>query len=193
MNKNILLLTALLLGTGPAAQAADPKIEALARSCNSCHGLNGVSAGLSMPSIGGLPESYLYTVMLQWKHGERYSATMGRHFKGYSDDELAGLAKYFAALPWTPVEQPADGKTTSRAKDVTERCVGCHGATGAEPVDKDTPMLHGQWARYLELELMKYRTEGTDMPHKKMRKNAQRMGNDADAAAAARFYGAQSE
>lgn len=193
MKRSILLagITLVALGAAHAVQAADAKIEALARSCNSCHGLNGVSVGLSMPSIGGLSESYLYNVMLQWKHGERYSATMGRHFKGYSDEELAGLAKYFSVLPWTPVVQAADAKTLAHGKEATERCETCHGATGGQPDDQDTPMLNGQWAKYLELELLKYRTEGVDMPHKKMRKNAQKMGEDANVAAAAHYYAAQ--
>lgn len=189
--KHRTLLVILGVATIGAAHAADPNIEALARSCNSCHGLNGVSVGPSMPSIGGLSEPYLYNVMLQWKHGERYSATMGRHFKGYSDAELAGLAKYFSALPWVPVAQAADAKTLAHGKEATERCETCHGTTGGQPDDKETPMLNGQWAKYLELELLKYRTEGVDMPHKKMRKNAQKMGEDADVSAAAKYYAAQ--
>ncbi len=179
------------IGAASAAHAADAKIEALARSCNSCHGLNGVSVGPSMPSIGGLSEPYLYNVMLQWKHGERYSATMGRHFKGYSDEELASLAKYFSALPWVPVLQPADAKVLAHGKEATERCETCHGATGGQPDDKETPMLNGQWAKYLELELLKYRTEGVDMPHKKMRKNANKMEDEAAVSAAAHYYAAQ--
>lgn len=184
----LLAVVALFMGT---AHAADPKIESLARSCNSCHGVNGVSVGPSMPSIGGLSESYLTNIMTQWKSGERYSATMGRHFKGYSNEELAGLAKYFSALPWVPVVQPASKETIALGKDVTERCETCHGNTGGQPDDKDIPMLNGQWAKYLEMELTKYRTEGVAMPHKKMRKNAQKMGEDANVSAAASFYAAQ--
>ena len=82
--------------------------EDLARTCNACHGVNGVSVGPSMPSIGGLPEAYLKNVMTQWKGDERYSATMGRHFKGYTEAELAALATYFSKLPFTTVVQKAD-------------------------------------------------------------------------------------
>ncbi|MFN3593073.1 MAG: c-type cytochrome [Thiobacillaceae bacterium] len=73
---------------------ASSTIEALARTCNNCHGVNGVSAGESMPSIGGLPEGYLKNVMMEWKEGKRYSATMGRLIKGYTEEEISGLAAF---------------------------------------------------------------------------------------------------
>jgi sulfide dehydrogenase cytochrome subunit len=192
MNKKMMAMALGLAACGVAgySAAADTKIAALASTCNACHGLNGVSAGPTMPSIGGLSESYLKNIMLQWKSGERYSATMGRHFKGYSDEELAGLAKHFSSLPWTPVVQTADAKVMSHGKEVTERCETCHGETGGKPDDADTPMLNGQWAKYLEMELMKYRTESVAMPHKKMRKNAQKLDDDG-VTAAARYYAAQ--
>jgi sulfide dehydrogenase cytochrome subunit len=176
-----------LVATG--AFAADP-IEPLARTCNACHGLNGVSVGPSMPSIGGLSEVYLKNLMLQWKKGERYSATMGRHFKGYSDDELAALAAYYAKQPWVPVVQKADAATLAKGKEATERCETCHGATGGEPDDADTPRLNGQWSEYLHLELEKYRTESAAMPHKKMRNNAKKLDPEG-VEAAAKFYAAQ--
>ena len=164
--------------------------EDLARTCNACHGLNGVSVGPSMPSIGGLSEPYLKNLLLQWKKGERYAATMDRHVKGYSDEELAALASYYSKLPWTPVVQKADAKVLAQGKAATDRCETCHGDTGGKPDDADTPMLNGQWARYLELELLKYRTEAAKMPHKKMRNNAKKL-DEADVAAVAHFYAAQ--
>ena len=189
MKQRSLLLAALGLAIG-AAHATDAKVEALARTCNACHGENGVSVGPNMPSIGGLSETYLESVMLQWKNGERYSATMGRHFKGYSDVELASLAKHYSQLPWVPVVQQADAKILSRGREASERCETCHGATGSEPDDEETPKLHGQWAQYMEMELLKYRTESIKMPHKKMRTNSKKL-DEADVSAVAKFYGAQ--
>ena len=66
----------------------------------------------------------------------------------------------------------------------------CHGTTGGEPDDEETPKLNGQWARYLELELHKYRTESAAMPHKKMRNNAKKL-DEADVANAAKYFAAQ--
>lgn len=188
--KNSLTMAVLAAGFAIAGVSAAGDIEPLARTCNNCHGMNGVSVGPSMPSIGGLSETYLKNVMQQWKSGERYSATMGRHFKGYSDEELAALAAYFAKKPWVPVVQKAGADVVAKGKAATERCETCHGATGGEPDDAETPKLNGQWAQYLEMELMKYRTETVAMPHKKMRSNAKKL-DEADVAAAAQFYAAQ--
>ena len=164
--------------------------EDLASTCNACHGLNGVSVGPTMPSIGGLSEPYLKNIMLQWKSGERYSATMGRHFKGYSDDEIAKLATHFSKLPWTPIVQKADAKILAKGKEASDRCETCHGATGSEPDDTDTPKINGQWADYMHLEMMKYRTEAVKMPHKKMRNNSKKL-EEADVAAVAKYFAAQ--
>jgi cytochrome c553 len=56
------LLAAIGLIAASAIQAAgthaaDAKTENLANTCNACHGMNGVSVGPNMPSIGGLSES----------------------------------------------------------------------------------------------------------------------------------------
>ena len=184
-----ILAAMVALGVSVPTALAGPT-EDLARSCNACHGLNGVSVGPSMPSIGGLPEAHLKNVLLQWKSGERYSATMGRHFTGYTEAELAALATYFSKLPYVPVPQKADDKVVAQGKVATDRCETCHGATGGTPDDAETPKLNGQWAEYLEMELMKYRTESVKMPHKKMRGNAKKL-EEADVSAAAQFYAAQ--
>lgn len=178
-----------VLGLSALPALAGPT-EDLARTCNACHGVNGVSVGPSMPSIGGLPEAYLKNVMTQWKSDERYSATMGRHFKGYTDQELAALATYFSKLPYVATVQAADAKVLAKGKEATDRCSTCHGATGGEPDDAETPKLNGQWAQYLEMELMKYRTDAVKMPHKKMRANAKKLA-DEDVATAAQYYAAQ--
>ena len=187
---SLALFACLGLSTLPAL--AVDNVEGLVRTCYGCHGTNGVSVGHSMPSIAGLSEAYLKNIMMEWKSGARASANMTRLIKGYTDDEIAALAKYFSKLPRTPVVQTASADVLKSGKEVTERCETCHGATGGQPDDKDTPMLAGQWAKYLEMELMKYRDEGFKMVHKKMTKNARKM-EEGDVSTAAKFYGAQSK
>jgi sulfide dehydrogenase cytochrome subunit len=180
-----MLLAAMAIA--PLAQAADP-IEGLARTCNNCHGVNGVSAGGSMPSIGGLPESYLKGIMMEWKQGFRSAATMNRLVGGLSDEEIEGLAKYFASKPWIPQPQPMSAADLAKGKEITDSCSNCHGDTGKG--DEDTPHLNGQQAKYMELELMKYRNDGFTMPNKKMARAARKL-SDAEVELAARYYGAQ--
>lgn len=190
-NKKFLFALAGLTLAAGVAQAADP-IEGLARTCNNCHGTGGVSVGHSMPSIAGLSEAYLKNIMMEWKSGARASANMTRLIKGYTDEEIAGLARYYAALPWKPQTQTVAADLLAKGKDATERCETCHGATGGQPDGAEVPMLAGQWAKYLELELMKYRDEGFKMAHKKMMKNARKL-EEGDVAAVAKFFGAQSK
>ena len=189
MPQQMLALLAAALFAAPA-HAAQDKTAALAGTCNACHGVNGVSAGESMPSIGGLSEAYLNNVMQQWKTGERYSATMGRLIKGYSNQQIADLAKYFAAKPWVPVAQPDDGRILALGEEAVGRCTTCHGDTGSQPDDDGIPYIHGQWAKYMELEMMKYRDKEIAMPYRKMRSNAQQL-NEADVSAVAKFFAAQ--
>jgi cytochrome subunit of sulfide dehydrogenase len=178
----------ILTGFVCSAHAGDG-IEPLANTCNNCHGVNGVSVGKSMPSIGGLPEAYLKNILMEWKAGTRYSATMGRLIKGYSDEQIAALATYFSKKPWTPAAQKTDAKLVKLGKDVTKRCATCHGDTGVSE-DKDTPNLNGQWAGYLELEAMKYRDDAVGMPNKQMRKAAQKLSEE-EVKAVAEFYASQ--
>lgn len=179
----------LLLGAFANVHAAD-SIEGLARTCNNCHGVNGVSAGPSMPSIGGLSETYLKNIMLEWKKDDRSAATMNRLIKGYSDEQITALAKYYAGKPWVPAAQKTDAKLVAKGKEATDRCESCHGDTGGKPDDENTPRLNGQWAKYLELEMAKYRADGFKMPHAKMTKNIRKM-DAADIDAAAQFYASQ--
>ncbi len=171
--------------------AADP-IEGLARTCNNCHGTGGVSVGHSMPSIAGLSATYLKHILMEWKSGARSSANMSRLIAGYTDAEIAALATYYSKLPWTPQVQPVAADLIAKGKDITDRCETCHGVTGGKPDDEETPRLNGQWAKYLELEMLKYRDPGFQMTHKKMIKNTQKL-EQGDVATAAQYYGAQSK
>lgn len=188
MNKTLL---ALALAAFSAAVAARGDIEPLARTCNNCHGVGGVSVGLSMPSIGGLPRDYLRNIMKQWKYDERSSITMGRIVKGFSDDEIDALAAYFARQRWVPSPQAVAAPVLAKGRSaIAERCEDCHGFTGSDP-DVDAPKINGQWAKYMELELAKYRSKEFKMPHRKMKKAAHEI-KDAEVQPAARYYGAQS-
>ncbi len=177
-----------MLMTG-VAHSVD-NIAGLASTCNNCHGTGGVSVGHSMPSIAGLSEAYLKNIMMEWKTGARASANMTRLIKGYTDDEIAALAKYYASLPWKPVVQPVSAQIMAQGKDVVERCETCHGPTGGSPDDASVPRLNGQWAKYLELELMKYRDPGFQMTHKKMTRNARKL-EEGDVSAISQYFAAQ--
>lgn len=185
----ILLLIAGLCAMAGMAEAKT-NVDVLARTCNNCHGVGGASAGTSMPSIGGLPREYLKRVMKQWKYDERNAVTMGRIVKGFSDDEIDALAEHFAAQPWSPAPQKAAPETLTKGlATVRANCADCHGKAGSDP-DVDAPKLNGQWSKYMEIEIEKYKSPHFNMPHRKMKK-AIGESSPADADAAVRYYGVQ--
>ena len=167
-------------------------MDGLYRSCNGCHGENGVTAGGAMPSIGGLSEAYISNVLTQWNKGERMAGTMNRHAKGYKPEEIAALAKFYAAKTWTPRAQAADAAMIAKGKAVAaDKCADCHGDTGKSD-DAKTPNLNGQSATYMEMELLKYRDDGFKMTSDKMKKAARKL-DEAEVAAVAKYYASQSK
>ena len=86
--------------------------------------------------------------------------------------------------PLSSAENLAIGKTV-----ITENCEDCHGATGSDP-DVGAPRLNGQWARYMALELEKYRDPEFRMTHRKMRKAAREL-KEGEVHPVAAYFGAQ--
>ncbi|SFX73409.1 c-type cytochrome [Marinospirillum alkaliphilum] len=81
-----------------AATAEQRQAALLASSCANCHGTDGKLAG-SIPAIAGRPASVLESQLLSFKRGEMPHATvMDRLARGYTDEELAILARYFANI-----------------------------------------------------------------------------------------------
>ncbi|OKO66998.1 hypothetical protein AC629_43200 [Bradyrhizobium sp. NAS80.1] len=67
----------------------------LAATCAACHRLEGHDRGL--PSIVGLSEEQFVTVMTAFKSGERSGPIMQTMARSFSNEEIAILARYFAA------------------------------------------------------------------------------------------------
>ena len=69
----------------------------LSNSCAACHGTDGNSPG-AIPSIHGKSAQFIATSLREFRDGTRSSTVMGRHAKGYSDEEIELIAKHFAGL-----------------------------------------------------------------------------------------------
>lgn len=68
--------------------------QMLSASCAGCHGTDGHSPG-SIPDISGKSAEFIRTSLQDFRSGERASTVMGRHAKGYSDEEILLIAEYF--------------------------------------------------------------------------------------------------
>ncbi|MFA6903183.1 MAG: c-type cytochrome [Gallionellaceae bacterium] len=86
----------LSLTTGCATRTVDKHARNMAGSCAACHGTNGHSVG-GAPVLAGLDKTYFITQMKDFKSGARQATIMNKHAKGYSDEEFALLADFFAA------------------------------------------------------------------------------------------------
>lgn len=84
--------------TGPrAGNVQELQVQLWAASCMACHGPQGRAEGTGL-TIGGRPADELLSKMLAYKADQAPSTIMAQHVKGYSDDELAHIASYFASL-----------------------------------------------------------------------------------------------
>ena len=104
-----LILSLLLAATAATAQPAAPnpanaaatellRQRTLAAACAQCHGTAGKAApGTPLASLAGMPAAYLTLQMKAFKTGERPATVMHQIAKGYSDEQIAQLAAYFAA------------------------------------------------------------------------------------------------
>jgi len=92
----LLMVASLVVSVAKRSFAADNDQGAqLAATCAACHRFDGHNRG--MPSIVGLSEEQLVTVMRAFKSGERSGPIMRTMARSLSNEEIAILARYFAA------------------------------------------------------------------------------------------------
>jgi cytochrome subunit of sulfide dehydrogenase len=88
-----------LLGACLGAQAADPYLgRNLAATCTNCHGTNGQAVpGTGLEALDGTDKATTLQKLAEFKNGIRPATIMQQIAKGYTDEQLALIAGYFAA------------------------------------------------------------------------------------------------
>jgi sulfide dehydrogenase cytochrome subunit len=86
-----------LAASAKAQQPAQPSAEALVYNCFTCHGTDGKSP-TTMPGLNGKSETYVAKKLIEFKAGKGNPTVMDRIAKGYTDEEIARVAKYFGEL-----------------------------------------------------------------------------------------------
>ncbi len=90
-------LGAMVFTLNAPVQAQDfNKIRYLAANCANCHGTDGRSVGV-MESLAGYDKDKFITNMKEFRSGDKPATLMHQLVKGYSDQQIADLAAYFAA------------------------------------------------------------------------------------------------
>ncbi|HJW03281.1 MAG TPA: c-type cytochrome [Azospira sp.] len=79
----------------PAAVTAAAPAPYFAANCFNCHGTDGRSHA-AIPALAGKEAAYIAESMKGFKDGSRPATIMHQLAKGYTDEEIAVLADYFA-------------------------------------------------------------------------------------------------
>lgn len=98
----VALAVSLIANTSLASAAgnvAAGRQKALA--CQTCHGLDGLSKIPDAPNIAGNPEGYLVKSLNAFRKGERKNDMMSIVVQPLSDQDVADLAAYYAAIEVT--------------------------------------------------------------------------------------------
>ena len=90
--------TATTTVAAPAQPPSALQIRVWASTCMACHGTAG-RAQPGMPSLAGMPRDEMIRKMTDYRSGRTPATVMHHHARGYSDDQIAAIAGYFAALP----------------------------------------------------------------------------------------------
>jgi cytochrome c553 len=96
--QHVLTAAAWVAVSGLAQAQVDPMhVRSWAASCAACHGTDG-RAEPGMIALAGVPKEITIQKMLDFKAGRVPAATiMHQLSKGYSDEQIAAIAGYFAA------------------------------------------------------------------------------------------------
>jgi len=78
-------------------QAAPMSGEMAAQSCGACHGTQGKLALESFPALAAMPQAQFIQAMTDFKSGKRASTLMMKVAEGFTAQEIAEMADYFAA------------------------------------------------------------------------------------------------
>jgi cytochrome c553 len=92
-----LAAAALWLAAGAAQAQVDPlQVRSWAAACAACHGTNG-QAQPGGDTLAGVNKDDMLKKLLDFKRGARPATIMHQLSKGYTDEQLAAIAAWFAA------------------------------------------------------------------------------------------------
>ena len=144
-----------------AAPALGQVDTATIDACMVCHSTREMQRG---PVLDGLPEWYLATQLKNFKEGHRgknatnrAEALMGVAMaKVETDEQLAGLARHFAARTPKPFIRVVRGNIPAGRAHYATRCASCHGAKGEGKPEIKSPPVNVQEDWFLLDQLRKY-------------------------------------
>jgi sulfide dehydrogenase cytochrome subunit len=96
MMARLILAILLFVSAMPSAKAAPPTPPPGAASCSGCHPTS-KSVDTPVPRLVGRSPAEIETTMQEFRTGQKPASVMDRIAKGFSDDEIAAIAAWYAA------------------------------------------------------------------------------------------------
>lgn len=168
-----LLVLALMTACTPVSDRsseafrADGEVIALSggeggprNACFTCHGLDGMGDGVSVPRLAGLDAGYLQKQLVDYAAETRRDKVMGPIARWLDDHDQLAVARWYAALPVPAAQRPAGPAPAIWLNGAPERgviaCASCHGAEGLG-VGRGNPAVTGQPAAYTVEQLRRWK------------------------------------
>jgi cytochrome c553 len=160
-------------------------------ACSKCHGVNGVSISPLFPILAaqlpGYIEAELKLFRIRGRSDPRARAFMWGISRGLTDEQIKGVAQYFASQPSVKGSGSSNPALAGKGKLMYENgaperdieaCTVCHGHSG-EGVNTQ-PRLAGQHKDYVATEMWQYRSGLRE--NKVMQRVTEKMTDDEIAA-----------
>lgn len=181
------------------AGTAVADVDAVLKTCESCHGEGSLEAGSDMPAIAGLSEFYHADQLYFYRDEERPCAdatsaggettNMCAVAADLGDDQIDDIAAHYAALPFVAVKQDFDATLAAAGNEIHDRdCAMCHSDGGSNAGD-DSGILAGQSMGYLKMTFAEYRAGERAQPDP-MKKKLDVLSDD-DVKALLNYYASQ--
>ncbi len=182
-----------LMFTNINANEITPNYEAgkaIAETCVSCHGKDGISTNDLYPKLAGQHQKYIRTQLYELKrsysdptNGLRFDSEMSVEADKLSEQDIADVALYLSKqkTSYGTADQglAIRGEQIYRGGDIARgipACSACHSPTGKGNEAANYPAIAGQHAYYTEKQLNRFKTEERkNDPARIMRDIAQRM------------------
>jgi cytochrome c553 len=138
------------------------------QTCSACHGSDGNSPNVAIPSLAGQFPEYLFKQLTQYKGlpglPRRENPIMAEIVKPLSLEDMHNLAVYFSSQPAKPAPIRDSGRLDrgrsvylfGNAANDLPACVTCHRPDGAG-IRPDFPRVGGQQPEYIENQLLAWK------------------------------------
>ena len=153
----------------PDPSAMDAR-SLVSNACSKCHGVsgNGISISSIFPILAGQNSVYIDEQLKLLRQHARSDPHARAFMWGIShaltDEQIQGVATYFAGLPAVTGRPSTNPALAAKGKEIYEngvaepkviKCIECHGEVGAGT--NNVPRIAGQHQDYVALQLHYYR------------------------------------